>query len=162
MHGGGGAPTQVNDSQWKVMEIYYKDHPEVLGYKYVALRAPNDVWNGFYDDYVPPLVTNLIRQFTIFGDVDPDKVYLLGYSHGGYGAFFIHRVGHGIGLDGHEHPYLVRGNVEALEPGMAFSLEPGVYLPGRFGVRIEDIAVIDDAGAVQALNQADHSFAIVR
>src|SRR5207302_5914352 len=80
----------------------------------------------------------------------------------GYGAFFIHRVGHGIGLDGHEHPYLVRGNVEALEPGMAFSLEPGVYLPGRFGVRIEDIAVIDDAGAVQALNQADHSFAIVR
>jgi hypothetical protein len=89
MHGGGGAPKQVNDSQWKVMEVYYKDHPEVLGYKYVALRAPNDVWNGFYDNYVPPLVTNLIRQFTIFGDVDPNKVFLIGYSHGGYGAFFI-------------------------------------------------------------------------
>jgi predicted esterase len=89
MHGGGGVKKEVNDSQWKTMEMYYKDHPEVGGYKYVALRAPNDIWNGFYDDYVPPLVTNLIRQFTIFGDVDPDKVYLIGYSHGGYGAFFI-------------------------------------------------------------------------
>jgi Xaa-Pro aminopeptidase len=79
----------------------------------------------------------------------------------GYGAFFIHRTGHGIGLDGHEHPYLVQGNRESLEPGMAFSIEPGIYLPGRFGVRIEDIAVIDDDGSVQPLNRADHSFATV-
>jgi hypothetical protein len=89
MHGGGGAPQELNDSQWKVMQVYYKDHPEVTGYKYLALRAPNNVWNGFYDNYVPPLVTNLIRQFTLFGDVDPDRVFLIGYSHGGYGAFFI-------------------------------------------------------------------------
>ncbi|HVS36986.1 MAG TPA: transglutaminase domain-containing protein, partial [Gemmataceae bacterium] len=89
MHGGGGAPKELNDSQWKMMQIYYKDHPEVSGYKYLALRAPNDTWNGFYDDYVPPLVINLIRQFTLLGDVDPDKVFLIGYSHGGYGAFFI-------------------------------------------------------------------------
>jgi len=79
----------------------------------------------------------------------------------GYGAYFIHRVGHGIGLDGHEHPYLVRGNREPLEPGMAFSIEPGVYLPGRFGVRIEDIAVIDDDGSVRPLNRADHALATV-
>jgi D-alanyl-D-alanine dipeptidase len=79
----------------------------------------------------------------------------------GYGAFFIHRTGHGIGLDGHEHPYLVRGNRERLEPGMAFSIEPGIYLPGRFGVRIEDIAVIDSDGAAQPLNRADHAFARV-
>jgi Xaa-Pro aminopeptidase len=79
----------------------------------------------------------------------------------GYGAYFIHRTGHGIGLDGHEHPYLVRGNREALEPGMAFSIEPGIYLPGRFGVRIEDIAVIDDDGTVRPLNRADHAFAAV-
>jgi D-alanyl-D-alanine dipeptidase len=79
----------------------------------------------------------------------------------GYGAFFIHRTGHGIGLDGHEHPYLVQGNRESLEPGMAFSIEPGIYLPGRFGVRIEDIAVIDDDGSVRPLNRADHSFATV-
>ena len=71
------------------MQRYYKDQPEITGYKYLALRAPNDTWNGFYDDYVPPLVTNLIRQFTLFGEVDPDRVFLIGYSHGGYGAFFI-------------------------------------------------------------------------
>ena len=79
----------------------------------------------------------------------------------GYGEFFIHRTGHGIGLDGHEHPYLVRGNHERLEPGMAFSIEPGIYLPGRFGVRIEDIAVIDADGSARPLNRADHAFATV-
>ena len=79
----------------------------------------------------------------------------------GYGEFFIHRTGHGIGLDGHEHPYLVRGNREKLEPGMAFSIEPGIYLPGRFGVRIEDIAVIDTDGSARPLNRADHAFATV-
>lgn len=79
----------------------------------------------------------------------------------GYGEFFIHRTGHGIGLDGHEHPYLVRGNRERLEAGMAFSIEPGIYLPGRFGVRIEDIAVIDADGSARPLNRADHAFATV-
>ena len=79
----------------------------------------------------------------------------------GYGPQFIHRTGHGIGLDGHEHPYLVSGNRELLGPGMAFSIEPGIYLEGRFGVRIEDIAVIDDDGSVRGLNRADHAFAIV-
>jgi Xaa-Pro aminopeptidase len=79
----------------------------------------------------------------------------------GYGAFFSHRTGHGIGLEGHEHPYLVRGNRERLEPGMAFSIEPGIYLPGRFGVRIEDIVVIDRDGAARPLNRADHAFATV-
>lgn len=79
----------------------------------------------------------------------------------GYGKFFIHRTGHGIGLDGHEHPYLVTGNREPLEPGMAFSIEPGIYLPGRFGVRIEDVAMIGDDGAVEPLNRADHGLAMV-
>jgi predicted peptidase len=89
MHGGGGVPKNVNDDQWKIMQKYYKDQDSVTGYKYLALRAPNDTWNGFYDDYVPPLIVNLIRQFVVLGEVDPDKVYLIGYSHGGYGAFFI-------------------------------------------------------------------------
>jgi Transglutaminase-like superfamily len=89
MHGGGGAPKEVNDSQWRMMQRYYKDQPSVTGYQYLALRAPNDTWNGFYADYVPPLVTSLIRQFLLFGDIDSDKVFLMGYSHGGYGAFFI-------------------------------------------------------------------------
>ena len=54
MHGGGGAPKEVNDRQWKQMQVYYKDHPEAGGYLYLALRAPNDTWNGFYDNYVYP------------------------------------------------------------------------------------------------------------
>lgn len=89
LHGGGGAPKEVNDSQWQMMQIYYKDHPELGGYRYLALRAPNDTWNGFYDDYVYPLVMNLIRQQLLFNDVDANKVFLIGYSHGGYGALAI-------------------------------------------------------------------------
>ena len=64
----------------------------------------------------------------------------------GYGEYFITRTGHGIGLEVHEHPYLVAGNSILLEPGMAFSVEPGIYLPGAFGVRIEDIVVVGDDG----------------
>lgn len=79
----------------------------------------------------------------------------------GYGSYFIHRLGHGIGLDGHEHPYLVSGNTQRLEPGMAFSIEPGVYLPGRFGVRIEDIAYVAPSGRAEPLNHADRALAIV-
>jgi Xaa-Pro dipeptidase len=60
---------------------------------------------------------------------------------------FTHRVGHGIGMDGHEWPYLVRGNAQPLAPGMTFSDEPGIYLPGQFGVRLEDDMVITENGA---------------
>ncbi|MGW3614065.1 M24 family metallopeptidase [Micromonospora sp. NPDC005163] len=69
----------------------------------------------------------------------------------GYGPAFLHRTGHGIGLDGHEEPYLVAGNDRPLEPGMAFSIEPGIYLAGRHGARIEDIVVCTTDG-VQRLN----------
>ena len=68
-------------------------------------------------------------------------------SDAGYRDYFIHRTGHGIGMDTHEHPYLVEGNSEALEPGMAFSIEPGIYIPGEFGVRLEDDMYITADGA---------------
>ncbi len=89
MHGGGNAPREVNDRQWKVMQNYYREHPEAGGYLYVALRAPNDTWNGFYDTYVYPLIGNLVQNFLLFGEVDPNKVFIMGYSHGGYGAYAI-------------------------------------------------------------------------
>jgi Xaa-Pro aminopeptidase len=78
----------------------------------------------------------------------------------GYGEFFIHRTGHGIGLDGHEDPYIVAGNTQILHPGMAFSIEPGIYLPGEFGVRIEDVVVCTDSG-VERLNRSPRSVQIV-
>lgn len=65
----------------------------------------------------------------------------------GFGEAFVHRTGHGIGLETHEEPYIVAGSSLVLEPGMAFSVEPGIYLPGRFGARIEDIVVCTDDGA---------------
>ncbi len=89
MHGGGGAPQELNDEQWREMQTHYRDHPENGGYLYLALRAPNNTWNGFYDDYVYPLVGSLVKQNLLFGGVDPNKVFLIGYSHGGYGAFAI-------------------------------------------------------------------------
>jgi Xaa-Pro dipeptidase len=64
----------------------------------------------------------------------------------GYARFFTHRLGHGIGLEGHEPPYLVEGNAMPLEPGMVFTIEPGIYQPGRFGVRIEDDCLMTEAG----------------
>jgi Xaa-Pro aminopeptidase len=65
---------------------------------------------------------------------------------GGYGEHFIHRTGHGIGLEEHEEPWIVAGNEVALEPGMCFSIEPGIYLPGRRGARIEDIVAVTAEG----------------
>jgi Xaa-Pro dipeptidase len=75
----------------------------------------------------------------------------------GYGKnyeLFTHRVGHGIGLDGHEHPYFVRGSKTVLEPGMTFSNEPGIYVKGEYGMRLEDIIVIEENGPARLLTPA--------
>ena len=78
----------------------------------------------------------------------------------GYGKSFIHRIGHGIGIDEHEDPYIVAGNPTPLVAGHAFSVEPGIYLSGRFGARIEDVVIATDDGPL-ACNQADHRLAVV-
>ena len=81
-------------------------------------------------------------------------------TSGGYGPdykFFTHRLGHGIGLDGHEHPYLVRGSKTVLAPGMTFSNEPGIYIPGEFGIRCEDDMVIIADGPAQILSPSFQS-----
>ncbi|MEW2386968.1 aminopeptidase P family protein [Streptomyces venezuelae] len=78
----------------------------------------------------------------------------------GYGEYFIHRTGHGIGVTTHEPPYMIEGEEQPLVPGMCFSVEPGVYLPGRFGVRIEDIVTVTEDGG-RRLNTTAREMAIV-
>ena len=81
-------------------------------------------------------------------------------SAAGYGSAFFHRLGHGIGLDVHEAPYIVAGNTMKLRPGVAFSVEPGVYLTGLGGVRIEDIVVMNDDGP-ERLNRASRELLVL-
>jgi Xaa-Pro aminopeptidase len=78
----------------------------------------------------------------------------------GFGDRFIHRTGHGIGVETHEDPYIVSGNSTPLVPGNSFSVEPGIYLPGRFGLRLEDI-VVATADGPERLNQAPRDLAVV-
>ncbi|HEX2043968.1 MAG TPA: Xaa-Pro peptidase family protein [Acidimicrobiales bacterium] len=91
---------------------------------------------------------------------DVDGVARRLIAEGGYGPWFVHRTGHGIGLEEHEDPYLVGGNCQPLAPGHAFSVEPGIYLPDRWGARIEDIVVATDSGP-EPLNHVDHGLAVV-
>ncbi|MFD9905263.1 M24 family metallopeptidase [Streptomyces sp. NPDC059063] len=89
-----------------------------------------------------------------------DRVARAVITEAGYGEYFIHRTGHGIGVTTHEPPYMIEGEEQELVPGMCFSVEPGIYLPGRFGVRIEDIVTVTEDGG-RRLNNTAHEMAIV-
>lgn len=78
----------------------------------------------------------------------------------GYGEWFVHRTGHGIGMEEHEDPYMVKGNDTPIEAGHAYSVEPGIYIPGKWGMRLEDI-VVATAGGPRALNTANHDLVVV-
>ncbi len=100
-------------------------------------------WYGVLQE-AQAAATAAVRPGVTAEDVDAAARRII--ADAGWGEHFIHRTGHGIGLDTHEAPYIVSGNAIPLEPGMAFSVEPGIYLPGRCGARIEDIVVCTDDG----------------
>ena len=81
-------------------------------------------------------------------------------AEAGYGEYFIHRTGHGIGMEAHEDPYMVEGNDLPLAAGHAFSVEPGIYVAGKWGMRLEDIVVATADGPLP-MNTADHGLAVV-
>ncbi|MER7407498.1 aminopeptidase P family protein [Streptomyces sp. NPDC000070] len=91
---------------------------------------------------------------------DVDRAARAVIADAGYGEYFIHRTGHGIGVTTHEPPYMIEGEERPLVPGMCFSVEPGIYLPGRFGVRIEDIVTVTEDGG-RRLNTTPRELVIV-
>ena len=78
----------------------------------------------------------------------------------GYGEYFVHRTGHGIGMEEHEDPYMVSGNTTPIAAGHAYSVEPGIYVPGKWGMRLEDIVVATDSGPM-AVNNANHHLVVL-
>jgi D-alanyl-D-alanine dipeptidase len=91
---------------------------------------------------------------------DVDRAARAVIADAGYGEYFIHRTGHGIGVTTHEPPYMIEGEEQPLVPGMCFSVEPGIYLPGRFGVRIEDIVTVTEDGG-RRLNHTEREMVLV-
>lgn len=91
---------------------------------------------------------------------DLDRIARGVIEDAGYGKYFINRTGHGIGVEIHEEPYIKEGNKEILKTGMAFSIEPGIYIPGKFGMRVEDIVVIDGNGS-KILNKSNKELTII-
>ncbi|MGY1616473.1 M24 family metallopeptidase [Geodermatophilus sp. SYSU D00691] len=113
-----------------------------------APGAEVDEWYGVLQQ-AQAAATAAVRPGVSAQEIDATARRVI--TDAGWGEYFIHRTGHGIGLDTHEAPYIVEGNDLALVPGMAFSVEPGIYLPGRCGARIEDIVVCTEDG-VRTLN----------
>ena len=126
----------------------------------VHVGAPTDEEREVYDVVrrAQQAAFDAVRPGVACQDVDRAARRVI--EDAGYGEHFVHRVGHGIGLSIHEPPYMVEGETRAIEPGMCFSVEPGIYLPGRFGVRIEDIVVATEDGG-RRLNGASRDLRIV-
>jgi Xaa-Pro aminopeptidase len=123
--------------------------------------GPSDEYRNLYDvlQKAQRVSSESAKTGVPAEDVDAAGRRLI--ADAGFGPNFIHRTGHGIGLEGHEDPYIVSGNSRPLEPGNAFSIEPGIYLDGKYGARIEDIVVATAAGP-DSLNVAPRELILVR
>jgi Xaa-Pro aminopeptidase len=135
---GGPVPEGYNSDSTRTYVLGEPSEPDVLATYTVLQRAQQ-------------AAVDVVRPGVTASTVDTTARQII--SDAGFGDHFIHRTGHGIGLDVHEEPYILGGNDLALEPGMAFSVEPGIYLPGRWGARIEDIVVVTEHGVVSLNNQ---------
>jgi Xaa-Pro aminopeptidase len=147
-HGGPSGPRLTQESV-----VLIDCGCRVVGYNSDITRT---IWFGDHPADEFKTVFNLVHDaqtaamdlgrplFTPCQDMDRAARRVIGA--GGYGRFFTHRLGHGLGMDGHEVPYLVEGNETRLEPGMVFTIEPGIYQLGKFGVRIEDDCVMTETG----------------
>ncbi len=120
----------------------------------VAVGAASDEAKHIYDIVyrAHQAAVAAVRPDATAHDVDIAARQVI--ADAGYGEFFIHRTGHGIGLDDHETPYMLSGNYAKLLPGHCFSVEPGIYLPGKFGVRLENILTVQDDGTAHVFNEA--------
>jgi Xaa-Pro aminopeptidase len=125
-----------------------------------AVGEPDPEFRRYYEVLLRAQITacEAVRPGVTAQDVDRAARAVI--ADAGYGEYFVHRTGHGIGLEGHEHPYIVEGNTEPLGEGMAFSIEPGIYLPGRHGARIEDIVVCTADGG-ERLNLTNRELVVL-
>ncbi len=153
-------------------EPHHRPGQSVIGNGACLLHDVGGILNGYHADmtrtlffgeptarfrevYSVVLEANLAAEASVSAGVPFEAIDRAARSvieKAGYGPYFTHRTGHGIGLDGHEGFGPGKGVTEAVKPGMVFSVEPGVYLPGEFGIRIEDLMMIEEDGSVRCLN----------
>ncbi len=126
----------------------------------VYTGEPPPEFRELYDVLVEAQEAGVAAAEVGVGAQDVDRAARSIIAAAGYGQHFVHRTGHGIGTEAHEDPYIVEGNVEPLQAGNVFSVEPGIYVPGRWGTRLEDIVAASLAGP-DPLNRADHRLAVV-
>jgi Xaa-Pro aminopeptidase len=126
----------------------------------VHIGEPDDEYRNVYDTVLRAnqAAFEAVRPGVACESIDAAARSVI--KEAGYGEYFIHRVGHGLGLDVHEEPYLVEGNKLPLQVGMVFSDEPGIYIEGRFGVRIEDTVVCTESGGMK-LNEATRDLTVM-